>query len=141
LRLKNRQPPSPYFKELKNDGKIIIGFRSDIFVVPNLQLINNGTVIPNENSKKRSLAITTNSNKQTLPAFQVEVHAGVDSNPEDLQFTWNVTKETKDELHVQLYFENPLLVSVNSDKDNITVTFNDPGLFTGMNGLLMSEQD
>jgi len=104
-------------------------------------LINNGTVIANASSTKRSLAIKTFSNKQTLPSFQVELHAGVDSNPEDLRFTWNVTVEKKDELHVQLYFENPSLVSAHTDKDNITVTFNDPELFIGMNGLLMSEQE
>jgi len=36
MKLMNKKRPSPYFKELRNDGKIIIGFRSDIYVVPNL---------------------------------------------------------------------------------------------------------
>ena len=49
LKNKTKQPvpPSPFFKEIKSDGKIKIGFRSDIYVVDNLQLINNGTVIVN----------------------------------------------------------------------------------------------
>ena len=78
----------------------------------------------------------------TLPVLQVEVLAGIESNPEDLQFTWNITVQEKDEILVQLYFSNPLLVSShNRHPDNIPVAFNDPNLFIGMNGLTMNEED
>jgi hypothetical protein len=29
---------------MKADGKLLIGFQSDVYVVPNLQMINNGTI-------------------------------------------------------------------------------------------------
>ena len=28
-------PPKPFFKEMKADGKVSIGFQSDVYVVPN----------------------------------------------------------------------------------------------------------
>jgi hypothetical protein len=37
-------PPNPFFKDLKVDGKIVIGFQSEINIVPNLEMINNGTI-------------------------------------------------------------------------------------------------
>jgi hypothetical protein len=41
-------PPNPFFKELKVDGKILIGFSSEIKIVPNLEMINNGTIYLDE---------------------------------------------------------------------------------------------
>jgi len=37
-------PPNPFIRNIDSNGKIEIGFNSDIFVVPNLQMINNGTI-------------------------------------------------------------------------------------------------
>ena len=37
-------PPEPFFKDLKVDGKILIGFQSEVNIVPNLEMINNGTI-------------------------------------------------------------------------------------------------
>ena len=38
------QPLKPFIKEVNQQGKVKIGFSSDVFIVPNLQIINNGTV-------------------------------------------------------------------------------------------------
>ena len=40
-------------------------------------------------------------------------------------------------MQIQLYFENPLMVSANVIPDKVRLTFNDPTLFMGMNGLIM----
>ena len=37
-------PPTPYFKEVNEKGKVKVAFSSEIFVVPNLKMINNGTI-------------------------------------------------------------------------------------------------
>jgi hypothetical protein len=37
-------PPNPYFKDLHVNGTVIIGFSSDIKIVPDLDMINNGTI-------------------------------------------------------------------------------------------------
>jgi hypothetical protein len=37
-------PPSPYYKSIKSNGTVEIGFLSEVYVVPNLQMINNGTI-------------------------------------------------------------------------------------------------
>ena len=62
--------PKPFFKEMKAEGKVIIGFQSDVYVVPNLQMINNGTIYLSDLEHKRELsidrmlAVTTTRNKK-----------------------------------------------------------------------------
>jgi hypothetical protein len=29
-------PPKPFFKDFKPDGQVILGFQSDVYIVPNL---------------------------------------------------------------------------------------------------------
>ena len=79
--------PNPYFKETRNDGKIRIGFMSDVIVVPNLQLINNGTTFVSSKDNRR----LETASKVKVPVLQVEVFPGIESDLADLQFTWNVT--------------------------------------------------
>jgi hypothetical protein len=61
-------PPKPFFKELKADGKVLIGFQSDVYIVPNLQMINNGTLYLSDLQTKRDLmtkrelGVTTRNN-------------------------------------------------------------------------------
>ena len=99
---------------MKVDGKILIGFSSDIVIVKSLQMINNGTIFLED--LHRELAVTTakNSAKKSLPVLQVEVLPGLESKAEDLAFRWNVTQEDTKQLEVQLYFDYPLNVSANS---------------------------
>jgi hypothetical protein len=114
-------PPKPFFKDFKPDGQVILGFQSDVYVVPNLQMINNGTIYLDDFKNKRELAAdrmlgvttTINNKKKRIPVLQVEVVPGLESNAADLQFAWNVTQQEAKSLHVQLYFENPYKVSAN----------------------------
>ena len=114
-------PPKPFFKDFKSNGQVILGFQSDVYIVPNLQMINNGTIYLSdlkdnrELAADRKLAVTTRNNnlKKRIPVLQVEVLPGLESNPADLQFTWNVTQQEAQSLLVQLYFENPYRVSAN----------------------------
>jgi hypothetical protein len=107
-------PPNPFFKDVKLDGKILIGFQSDINIVPNLEMINNGTIYL-EDLQARQLGIQTlkNAKKKSKPVLQVEVIPGSESKAEDLSFRWNVTSENAKTLELQLYFDYPLNVSSN----------------------------
>ena len=37
-------PPDPYFREVTNLGNVTIGFKSEIFAVLNLTMINDGVI-------------------------------------------------------------------------------------------------
>ena len=75
---------------MKPDGKIIVGFRSDVFVVPNLQMINNGTIFLSDlQGYGRELRLRPDD----IPVLQVEVIPGIESNATELSFVWNVTKQ------------------------------------------------
>lgn len=48
--------PRPFFKDFKTDGKLIVGFKSDVYIVPDLKMINNGTIYLDDLDLKRELA-------------------------------------------------------------------------------------
>ena len=72
-----------------------------------------------------------------MPVLQVEVIPGLESNETLLGFTWNVTAETERELEIHLFFDNPWYISSNPIPDKVRLTFNDPSLFIGINGITM----
>lgn len=37
-------PPTPHIKKISEKGLVFIDFASEIFLVPNLEMINNGTI-------------------------------------------------------------------------------------------------
>jgi hypothetical protein len=43
-----QKPPNPFFKLITDVGKVVVGFSSDVFIVPNLSMINNGTIFLDE---------------------------------------------------------------------------------------------
>ena len=96
----NEGADSPRAKLVKvfNDGRITIQFTKEVHTVPNLTIINNGTVMVNGEEK---------------PVLHLEMIPGMSSNIEDLKFTWNATFQNNLELDVHLYFENPAYVSAN----------------------------
>ena len=54
------QPPTPYIKQANQKGLVQVGFSSDVFAVPDLQMINNGTIylsdlIGGDQIRRRSL--------------------------------------------------------------------------------------
>ena len=59
--------PDPYFHQIRFDGKVFIGFTSEIQVLPNLQIINNGT-IAEENATRR---LSTTNNRKKIPVLEV----------------------------------------------------------------------
>jgi hypothetical protein len=63
-------PPNPFFKDVKVDGKILIGFQSEVNIVPNLEMINNGTIYL-EDLQARQLGISTlkNTKKKSKPVL------------------------------------------------------------------------
>jgi hypothetical protein len=85
-------PPNPFLKEVKVDGKILIGFSSDVKIVPNLQMINNGTIYLEDLHRELGVTTVINGKKKSLPVLQVEVLPGLESKADDLSFRWNVTQ-------------------------------------------------
>lgn len=63
---------------------------------------------------------------------------GAESNATALSFRWNVTAEDKRTMDIQMFFDNPFAVSSNPIPDKVRVTFNDPKLWIGADGLLMT---
>jgi hypothetical protein len=37
-------PPTPFYRSITAEGQVKIGFNNDIHIVPNLTMINNGTI-------------------------------------------------------------------------------------------------
>ncbi len=71
---------------MKVDGKILIEFQSEVNIVPNLEIINNGTIyledLQGYNNSRRKLGISTvnnNAKKKKKPVLQVEVIPGPES--------------------------------------------------------------
>ena len=67
----------------------------------------------------------------------MEVIPGEESDVTFLGFTWNVTALSERQLEINLYFDNPIMVSSNPIPDKVRMTFNDPSLFIGINGITM----
>jgi hypothetical protein len=67
--------PNPFYKEFKADGKILIGFKSEVNIVPNLEMINNGTIYLDDlqgyNPKRRDLGVITinHAEKKRIPVL------------------------------------------------------------------------
>ena len=40
----DKKPPKPYMISVSDNGRFVIGFTSQIFKVPDLRMINNGTI-------------------------------------------------------------------------------------------------
>jgi hypothetical protein len=116
-------PPNPFVKSITEKGLITVGFTSDIVVKPDLTMINNGTLYlsdleflppplpPLRSLQHRELPL---KNEKKVPVLTVEVLPGSDeSNSTALSFVWNVTQETPKDMTIQLYFDEPLVVSSN----------------------------
>ena len=86
-------PPNPFIKDMKVDGKILIGFCSEILTVKSLQMINNGTIYLEDLTRELAVTTVQNGVKKSIPVLQVEVLPGIESKAQDLAFSWNVTSE------------------------------------------------
>ena len=78
-------PPVPHLSAIEQTGNIVVVFSEDMYIVPDLQMIRNGTSIINGERK---------------PVFDVEVIPGADSNPDELAFDWAVVSMTEREIEI-----------------------------------------
>jgi len=92
-------PPEPYIESIDHTGKAKIRFSSAINTVPNLTMINNGTV---------------EVDGEVYPVLQIDVEPGMDSFIKDLRFEYNVTAQDEFSIDVQLYFKKAIFVSSNN---------------------------
>lgn len=118
-------PPVAYITKIQQDGLFEISFSEDIYTVPNITMITNGTV-----------AI----NGEELPVLHLEIEPGEDSDLKMLGFTWRVVSQTARKLVIQMIFDEPLFISANSDKEVLKATFRDPFMFTAKNGLQIKKE-
>jgi len=116
--------PVPKIVSISPEGVVVITFDREVFEA-DLEDVNNGTVLVK---------------KELLPAFQVEVTPGLDSDMENLKFEWVAIEATKRTLTLQLVFENPIFVSAFGEADNLKVTFRDPQLFFSATGYVIPKR-
>lgn len=70
-------------------------------------MINNGTIYLNEVESiynRRSLAKTFAKERVKVPILEAEIIASADTDPRNLNFTWNVTKMNNKTMELQFYF-------------------------------------
>jgi len=119
------EAPVPYIRRIHQSGWVEIFFSSDIHSVPNLTMIQNGTI---------------EVDGEVFPVFAVEVVPGEDSDTQRLYFTWEVISQTNDTLTIQLHFNETEFVSANWDKEWLKITFRDHWMFLGTNGLVIKPE-
>ena len=64
----SRDPPKPYIQAVSDTGKIKIAFTSNVYKLPDLRMVNNGTIYLSDLSKMNSnrllqASIASNWNK------------------------------------------------------------------------------
>jgi len=74
--------------KVDNLGKAIVGFNRDLKVVPNLTMINNGTIYLDQVDYSRRLQA---DNTDRIPILQVNVIPGIESDGTNLNYSWNIT--------------------------------------------------
>ena len=52
--IKDKKPPKPYMISVSDTGRFVIGFTSEIFKLPDLRMINNGTIYLSDLQKMRN---------------------------------------------------------------------------------------
>jgi len=95
--------------KVDNVGKAIIGFNRDLKIVPNLSMINNGTIYFDQVDYSRRLQADNSTDR--IPILQVNVIPGIESDGGNLNYTWNVTQQGTREIKIQLYFSSPSMIS------------------------------
>jgi hypothetical protein len=82
------------------EGTLEIEFDTEIFKVPDLLMLSNGTMYLDESMLNATMANETSierrlksTNSKRIPILQVKVLPGPDSDLADLGFSWNVTSQ------------------------------------------------
>jgi len=91
--LKTTEPPKPYFKLITDTGRVKIGFSNSVWIVPDMKMVNNGTIYLSDLNRlgnfKRELSYLKEA--EQFPVLELEVIPGSGQNGKDLTFTWNAT--------------------------------------------------
>ena len=93
-------------------------------VLPEIQVLKKGEVQNNDGT--------------VLPSFQVEVIAGEESDPSNLDFEWDTTAMDSQSLNLQLTFKTAMYVSAYESLEVLRVTFRDRSLFISESGIAIS---
>ena len=100
----DKKPPKPSIIQTTDTGKFVIGFSSDVYKVPDLRMINNGTIYLSDMQKlgnTRLLGTTDwDSKADQFPVLSLSVIPGDGQNLKDLSFTWNITNQTSSQLDI-----------------------------------------
>ena len=76
--LKDKNPPKAYFRLMTDTGKVRIGFTEKVYIVPDMRMVNNGTIYMNElqmlGDYKRQLLWQKKADQ--YPVIQLEVIPG-----------------------------------------------------------------
>jgi len=120
------ESPVPRITKINQYGRVEITFSSGIHIAPNMTMIRNGTIEIDGNF---------------WPVLLLEIDPGWDSDPEKHKFDWIIVNQTSTKLILQLYFEDAKYISSNFDREWLKVTFMDPLMFYGINGMAIDEED
>jgi hypothetical protein len=66
--------------------------------------------------------------------LELNVLPGIGQDASKLTYSWNATQMTTGDINIQVYFDNPEIVSMAQTPDKLQLKFNDPLLFLGTNG-------
>ena len=108
------EPPVPRLEFIEQTGEVQIEFDQDMQVVPNLEMITEGTV---------------HVDGKELPVVQIDVIASAYSDPDKLDFEWVTTGMTERSVKFQLQFKTAPYVSAQEESDLLRVIFRDPYMF------------
>lgn len=108
--LMSKKPPKAYFRLMTDTGLVKLGFTEMVYVVPDMRMVNNGTIYMSElqmlGDYKRELGIWSKEAEQQ-PVLQLDVIPGDGQDANMLNFTWNATTQEYQYIDIQIYFDNP----------------------------------
>ena len=90
------EPPQPRLKMIGPTGEVVITFNQDMKVVPELEIIEQGTI---------------EINGVNLPVLSVEVVPDEEQDPKKVNFDWEITSLTEREMKIKLFFKTGVYVS------------------------------
>lgn len=100
----DQKPPKPYVISVSYTGRFVLGFTSEVFKVPNLRMINNGTIYLSDLQKMGNSRLLSeldwDRKAEQFPVLSFSIIPGDGQNAKDLGFTWNVTNQTSSQLDV-----------------------------------------
>jgi len=103
-------------------GLVEITFSREIFTVPNLTMITNGTIIVDEDEGIVERVL------------RIEVLPGVASDIKYLDFEWEAVNQTSLKLFIQMTFDDPVYISAFTDPDILKITVIDVLMFSALDG-------